>query len=192
MNYQAHYDRLIERAKNRVLEGYVENHHVIPKCIGGTNDKSNIVSLTPEEHYVAHQLLVKLYPDVKGLAYAAVAMCGEGRTKNRNNRAYGWVRRAQGAARKGSPSPWKGKTFSPEQLKKISIGRTGKGFHDQAWHDAHHQRMLGNTYNNGRIWDRAVVEKRAQSNRIVQTGRTLDKDHILKLREAAARPETTM
>lgn len=64
-----HYDRLIERARIRKLEGYVEKHHILPKCIGGSNDKTNIVSLTPEEHYVAHQLLVKIYPGVQGLIY---------------------------------------------------------------------------------------------------------------------------
>ena len=27
--------------------------------MGGTDDEENLVELTPEEHYVAHQLLVK-------------------------------------------------------------------------------------------------------------------------------------
>ena len=67
-----HYGRLIERAKTRQLTGYVEKHHVVPKCIGGTDEKSNLVKLTPEEHYVAHQLLVKIYPDNDSLVYAAV------------------------------------------------------------------------------------------------------------------------
>lgn len=62
MNYKKHYDLPITRGKNRMLEGYVERHHIIPRCMGGTDDLENLVDLTPEEHYVAHQLLVKMNP----------------------------------------------------------------------------------------------------------------------------------
>jgi hypothetical protein len=30
----------------------------------GSDLVSNLVYLTPEEHYVAHQLLVKMYPEI--------------------------------------------------------------------------------------------------------------------------------
>ena len=66
MNYSAHYDRLIARARSQTLVGYHEQHHVVPKCMGGGNELANLVNLTAEEHYVAHQLLVKMYPEVKG------------------------------------------------------------------------------------------------------------------------------
>ena len=55
MNYKKHYDALIVRSKIRILTGYTEKHHILPKCMGGDNSKHNIVRLTPEEHYVAHQ-----------------------------------------------------------------------------------------------------------------------------------------
>ena len=38
MNYFDHYDRLIARARTRVLEGYRERHHVLPRCMGGSNE----------------------------------------------------------------------------------------------------------------------------------------------------------
>ena len=63
MNYKKIYDSLIERGKNRNLNEYGEKHHIVPKCLGGSNKKENLVKLTPEEHYVAHQLLVKIYPN---------------------------------------------------------------------------------------------------------------------------------
>ena len=57
MNYKKIYENLMSRAKNRsILQGYTEKHHIVPVCIGGDNDKENIVKLTPEEHYLAHQL----------------------------------------------------------------------------------------------------------------------------------------
>ena len=57
--------------------------------MGGTNDGDNLVDLTPEEHYVAHQLLVKMYPENRRLAHAA-NMMGSIRT---NNKMYGWLRK---------------------------------------------------------------------------------------------------
>lgn len=91
MNYQAHYEKLIQRAVNRTLNGYVERHHILPKCMGGTDDKDNLVQLTAEEHYVAHQLLHKIHPEVCGLAFAMVAMTSD-HWGHRSNKLYGWVR----------------------------------------------------------------------------------------------------
>jgi hypothetical protein len=88
VNYQKHYDLLIERGLNRSITAYTERHHIIPKCLGG-KDAGNIVRLTPEEHYVAHQLLVKLHPNEPKLVYAARKMC-HGR---KSNKWYGWLRR---------------------------------------------------------------------------------------------------
>lgn len=64
--------------------------------MGGTNDKVNIAKLTHEEHYVAHQLLIKIYPDNERLVYAAIMMI-----PNRpNNKMYGWLRRRYSEIRK--------------------------------------------------------------------------------------------
>ena len=94
MNYLAHYTRLITRARDRVLSSHTESHHIIPRCIGGTDEKTNLVDLTPEEHYTAHQLLVKIYPDNRELIHAAVMMTVEGKNHNRSkNKLYGWLRR---------------------------------------------------------------------------------------------------
>ena len=49
MNYALVYERLVCRAKGRVLSGYFEKHHVIPKCLGGLNEEGNIVRLTARE-----------------------------------------------------------------------------------------------------------------------------------------------
>jgi hypothetical protein len=39
---------------------YYETHHILPKSLGGNNDKENLVLLTAREHYLAHLLLVKI------------------------------------------------------------------------------------------------------------------------------------
>ena len=89
MNYQRIYDSLITRARTRHLTEFTERHHVTPRCMGGNDSKSNLVDLTPEEHFIAHQLLVKIYPANDKLVYAARWM------SNRvvNNKEYGWIKR---------------------------------------------------------------------------------------------------
>jgi len=93
MNYQKHYDTLIERARNRHLEGYSETHHILPRCLGGNNEDANLVKLTAEEHYVAHLLLCKMYPTNGRLAFAANMMSNSNSNLKRNNKSYTWVRK---------------------------------------------------------------------------------------------------
>jgi hypothetical protein len=57
--YQDWYNSLISNAKNRSIEGYTEKHHIIPKSMGGSNKKDNLVKLTAREHFIAHVLLTK-------------------------------------------------------------------------------------------------------------------------------------
>lgn len=45
-------------------------HHIVPRCIGGTDDESNLISLTYREHYIAHALLAKAFPYHSGLTKA--------------------------------------------------------------------------------------------------------------------------
>lgn len=89
MNYKKIYEDLVNKGKFRTLSGYKESHHIVPRCLGGSNDKENLVELTPEEHYLAHQLLVKVYPGNHKLVKAAAMMI-----PNRpSNKMYGWLRR---------------------------------------------------------------------------------------------------
>lgn len=96
MNYRKIYETLIDRAKHRPdLIGYTETHHITPKCMGGSNDPENLVVLTPEEHYLAHLLLTKIYPGNIKLSFAAVKMTAKTKTRksSRNNKLYGWLKR---------------------------------------------------------------------------------------------------
>lgn len=109
MNYTKIYESLVNKAKERQLTVYTERHHIIPRCIGGTDNIDNIIRLTPEEHYVAHQLLIKIYPNESRLVLAARYMTN-GNKKNGgriNNKMYGWLKRL----------------FS-ETMRNLNIGRT--------------------------------------------------------------------
>lgn len=68
MNYQRIHDAIINRARTRMLQGYYERHHVIPRCLDATSKET--VNLTAREHFIVHKLLCEIYPDNKKLIYA--------------------------------------------------------------------------------------------------------------------------
>lgn len=74
MDYQKIYNQIIERAKNRILKGYKEKHHILPKCLGGKDDKDNLVELTAREHFLCHMLLCEIYPNENKLRHALFLM----------------------------------------------------------------------------------------------------------------------
>lgn len=75
MNYSKIYYDLIKKHKSISSHtGYVENHHIVPRCIGGNDDPSNIVTLPSRDHYMAHLLLIKMYPKNTELLYAINTM----------------------------------------------------------------------------------------------------------------------
>ena len=41
------------------IEGYTESHHILPRSMGGSNEKANLVNLTAREHFICHILLTK-------------------------------------------------------------------------------------------------------------------------------------
>jgi hypothetical protein len=63
--YTTWYFSIIEKSKDRILSGYTERHHIIPKCLGGTDNDINIVKLSAREHFVCHWLLTKMVTDKK-------------------------------------------------------------------------------------------------------------------------------
>ena len=62
--YTKWYYSLVQKAKDRNLSKgdgvYLEEHHIVPKSLGGSYSKKNLVMFTAREHYVAHRLLVKM------------------------------------------------------------------------------------------------------------------------------------
>lgn len=71
MNYINLYENLILSRINRVIDNsiYTEKHHIIPKSLGGTNNKENLIRLTFKEHYMAHYILSKIYPRNSSIQY---------------------------------------------------------------------------------------------------------------------------
>ena len=76
MNYSKAYTLLVTSRKTRGVkkEREYEIHHVIPRCLGGADEKENYVKLTYREHYIAHWLLTKMYPYSVGIQYGFLCM----------------------------------------------------------------------------------------------------------------------
>lgn len=58
--YSKWYFQIIKNASDLIRFGYTEKHHIIPKSLGGTNSKENLVRLTAREYFIAHHLLTKM------------------------------------------------------------------------------------------------------------------------------------
>lgn len=77
MNYLQIYKQLILKRKQNILnkkDQYCEIHHIVPVCLNGSNDFTNLIALTAKEHFVAHLLLHKIYPNNDKLAQAVMMM----------------------------------------------------------------------------------------------------------------------
>lgn len=98
MNYKQVYNHLIDRAVDRSWDRstapcYVELHHVVPKCLGGSDEGYNVVCLTAREHFIAHLLLVKIYPTEHKLIHAAHMLTrGAAKHDRVGNREYEWLK----------------------------------------------------------------------------------------------------
>lgn len=107
MNYKKIYEQLIIKGINRKIEKdiYYERHHIVPKCLNGNDTDENLVYLTAEEHFVAHQLLVKMNPGNKNLMSALSKMCNSSSKNKRTNKWYGWIRKRYALAVSGENNP---------------------------------------------------------------------------------------
>ena len=125
MDYNKIYNQLIERAKNRSLECYKEIHHILPKCCGGLDIQTNLVKLTAREHFIAHLLLCKIYPDHKGLRLALWMMSNvKGKKQKRyfpNSRLYEMIRLEYSESISGENNPNFGNINSEEARQKMRI-----------------------------------------------------------------------
>lgn len=85
--YKKTYDSLIEKGKSEnynvctEVNIYYHVHHIVPKCLGGMDEESNLVKLTIRQHIIAHMLLSCIYPDNVKLLTATYLMIGEWGTK---------------------------------------------------------------------------------------------------------------
>jgi|Laugresu1bdmlbsd_1035121.scaffolds.fasta_scaffold00716_7 hypothetical protein len=115
-----------KRMKRKRGNGVIyDSHHIIPKCMGGSNDKSNKVLLTPREHFIAHRLLIKMVdsPYKKSMYCAIVRFLGKNADRSlikKNSRTYQHIIEQNRKHMSGVNNPFYGKTHSKETRDFIS------------------------------------------------------------------------
>lgn len=139
MNYKRIYDALVEKAKVRGLDKssvdyYTEIHHIVPKCLGGEDTSDNLVMFSGREHFVAHMLLWKAYPENISLMRAAHIM-GSRWDKNTvgtsggqiNSKMYSKLRQEYAEAVRvqciGEGNPFYGKTHDRETVERMVLAK---------------------------------------------------------------------
>lgn len=148
--YLKHYNKLIRSRKelNRAKDGesYYEEHHILPKSLGGDCSADNLILLTGREHFIAHKLLFKHY-NKKGLGAETYSMAlafammskssashkGNRKCKRYSSKTYEEARKAisskmsgKGNPMYGRPPARKGKKVPEEELIKAYNKRREK------------------------------------------------------------------
>ncbi len=116
-------------------------HHIIPKYMGGTDDTTNIVELTIEEHAEAHRILYELNGKIQdkvawmGLAKMApmkelIAELQRETKLGKNNPMFGKPSPFKGIKRPGIGGRKKGTKWSEEEREVQMLKRSTPGYHD--------------------------------------------------------------
>jgi hypothetical protein len=131
--YTSLYYRIVNNRKHNKYNGYVENHHIIPKSLGGTNKKENLVKLSAREHFICHRLLVKMTTgqDKVKMSYAIrTMMLRENQYQERykiSSKIYESIiketKSVIGNTLRGKNNPYYGKTHSAEVRDKMKLKR---------------------------------------------------------------------
>lgn len=124
---QHHYNRyqqFIGSLRGQSVDGYAEVHHIVPRSLGGSNEKSNLISLTPRQHYIAHWMLWKACGGVAGRSF--FMMSNLGKYGKVNSTTYAQARKnyseqvkKQMAKRPNRPA------FTPEHREKLRQAKLG-------------------------------------------------------------------
>ena len=127
--YTKLYYQIINPTLNRELNTYKELHHIIPRSLGGTDEKDNLTYLTAREHFICHWLLVKMTEGAarSKMIYALQGMRAQNNSQQRyetkiTSRVYEHYRiehaRIHSETMKGRPAWNKGKKLEGEELEK--------------------------------------------------------------------------
>lgn len=127
--YTTWYYSIIRTAQSRSITGYCERHHIIPKSLGGSNSKENIVPLTAREHLMCHLLLTKMTVGAAQQKMVRASFLLTSRNKV-NSKIYESLRTQYSKIRKenskGSKNHFYGKTHTELSLQRMreSIDKT--------------------------------------------------------------------
>jgi len=139
MNHQKIYESIIQKAKlenriklrkNQKNYVYYENHHIIPRCLGGSEKNENKVLLTGKEHYICHKLLTYIYKRNYKLACAFFRMTYSKFTKHKiSSRDYEYAKILKSITPISEETRLKMKAHKFTNEHKIKLSESHKGIH---------------------------------------------------------------
>lgn len=143
MTYKEFIDNILEtRGRFACGEEYHERHHIVPKCMGGTNDEDNLIDLFAREHFEAHRLLALENLENEKLVYAWWMMSY---TNNVHGRRYDVT------------------ADEYEELKKIAINKISESHRGRPLSESHKQKIANG--NKGRVVSDQTKEKISKANK---------------------------
>jgi len=184
--YKRWYDSIISNAKERTLDGYVEKHHIIPRCMGGSDDRNNLVELTAREHFICHWLLPKF---ASTTFYKKKMLNALGRFLQKTTKQERVISSRQyEIARKAVSEANSGRVYSDVSRKKISDANKGRTPWNKGVFGAQHypesaKEKLSNLYLNKTFEDRFgddlanKIKQRITESKLGQPSGMLGKTH---------------
>jgi hypothetical protein len=176
--YTRWYQGLMNKAVVRnTIDGYYEEHHILPKSLGGSDTKDNLVKLTAKEHYVAHLLLMKCFdePVARQKMCAAYLYMSKVRNKHTarryNSRLYEYHKSIRATILReqmtGKGNPMFGRVQSEETRRKISAAKLGVKIHTAETKAAKRRQFLENNPNNDPEVQRKQLEVKVKPYKIM-------------------------
>jgi hypothetical protein len=191
--YFAIVNRSFSENRSRKDNRIYEQHHIIPKSCGGSDEPNNLVLLTPKEHYICHRLLPKMVKSrlhYEKMIYALWSLInGNGRSKRHSpsGKIYQQIKEEQGKIRsermKGKNNPFYRMIWTDEKRKHVSDNNPTKR-EDVRFKISN---SLKQNYKNGfknhnsiNGWDEETKQKLREAN----LGKTLTEETKLKMSES--------
>lgn len=175
------YIRLIKRCQSMTeeeLSGYKEKHHILPKTLGGTNIKTNLVYMPIRYHIMAHIVIIEVYPESDGLRRAILLLIREGKsTQEERSKSFGkFSTRHLARIRTEANQKLRELGRSEEYRKRMSEAQKGKRLTEE------HKRHISE---GGKGQKRSEETKRNISNAL--KGRKMSEETRKKLSESSKR-----
>ena len=174
---------ILHRKENPLPDGtYTESHHIIPRSLGGSNARENLVKLSAREHYICHTLLMKftIGNDRYKMAYAFMRLSHKKTTKI-SSYAYQLMRqnfKLTDSVKAKISKSLTGKKHTPEARAKISSNHRR---HQTAETSEKISKSKRGIATRGAGWTTSEETKQRQS--AAQKGRLLSEEHKAKLRK---------
>ena len=144
MTYEEFINNILNtRGRFACGDEYHERHHIVPKCMGGSNEKENLIDLFAREHFEAHRLLALENPKNDSLVYAWWMMAHG--TKREYQDRYGVTAEEYEEAKKHLCIIPK----SEETKRKMSLAQLGEKNHRYGKHHTKESKKMLSEMNKG-------------------------------------------